>query len=332
MDLDEAAQRGLKTGDFLGAMAAHGVNLPEYDYYASPLYSRRRATLTGRRTKKGAQIGFLAAATHDVVDQHMCLILSPGIFALRPTLLAMMPIVASRSAMVKFHITEVDNGFDLAVDNAKNVPPENLAALAALAAPARIIRVMLGDEMVYQADVPWLDMAGVRVELPRRPFLQATRDGEARLRAHVHEFAGARARVADLFAGLGTFSYGIDARVDAFEGDQAMIGQLTHNANINRRNNLRGIYRDLFRDPLLAKELSDYDAVIIDPPRHGAEAQARALADSNVARIAYVSCNAQSFARDAAMLQRGGYVMTRLALVDQFRFAKHLESVALFVK
>jgi 23S rRNA (uracil1939-C5)-methyltransferase len=169
------------------------------------------------------------------------------------------------------------------------------------------------------------------VALPHGAFLQATAEGEAALIAAVQEAVGPARIVADLFAGLGTFALSLEGRVLAVEGarDAGMV--LKAAANRAQRQ-LFVEYRDLFRRPLDEKELDRFEALVLDPPRAGAKEQIPNLARSTVPRIAYVSCNPATFARDASTLLGGGYRLVWIKPVGQFRWSTHVELAALFVR
>lgn len=188
-----------------------------------------------------------------------------------------------------------------------------------------------GVETIYEAETPELTMGGVRVALPPAPFLQPTREGEAALVAAVREAVGNAESVADLFCGLGTFALPLSrtARVTAADAAGPAVQMLTAAARAAGRP-LTTSHRDLFRRPLTHDELKLFDAVVFDPPRAGAEAQARLLAHSDVTRIIAVSCNPSTFGRDARLLAEGGWRIRRLWPVAQFRWSSHVELVALF--
>jgi 23S rRNA (uracil1939-C5)-methyltransferase len=167
--------------------------------------------------------------------------------------------------------------------------------------------------------------------LPPGAFLQATAAGEAALAALVLEHCGKAGRIADLFAGVGPFALRLAerARITAIDSDKGAIAALQRAAETTA--GLKAVAveaRDLFRRPLLATELKPFDCVVFDPPRQGAEAQARALAASAVPVVVAVSCNAATFARDARILADGGYRLTRVTPVDQFLYSPHVEIVA----
>ena len=176
-------------------------------------------------------------------------------------------------------------------------------------------------------------MGKANVSVPPGGFLQATAEGEAVLAQLVMDGVGRSKQVADLFCGIGPFAFRLAERgkVEAFDNDRAAIAAL--NAAAKSTPGLKpviGTVRDLFREPVVANEMKAYDAVVFDPPRAGAEAQARQLAKSKVKTVVAVSCDAASFARDAAILIEGGYRLTKLTAVDQFKWSSHVEVVGVF--
>jgi 23S rRNA (uracil1939-C5)-methyltransferase len=184
---------------------------------------------------------------------------------------------------------------------------------------------------------PLLRVAGVAVEPPPGAFVQAAAEAEAAMTALAVEAVGkARARrIADLFCGLGAFTFALarTARVLAIDADRAMVTALA--AAARGATGLKPIeakVRDLFRDPLSPRELNSFDAVVFDPPRAGAKTQAEAIAASKVKTIVAVSCNPQTLARDLRALVDGGYRLERAVAIDQFLFTSHLEAVAILVR
>lgn len=303
--------------------------------HVSPAGARRRAALRATRTGGEVRLGFNAQAEHRIVDLHECPVMHPALQALLPPLRELLaPHLAERSA-ISVTLTLTDGGVDLLLGNlqANSVPLiDGLAEFAHRHALARLsVDGPLGVETVVARADPSLAMAGVAVTLPPAAFLQATADGEAALVSAMQSVAGRSKRVADLFAGCGTFSFPLaaKARVEAIDGTGAAIRALETAA---RRAEARigTQHRDLFRKPLSADELNAFDAVVIDPPRAGAQAQCANLALSRVPVVAAVSCNPATFARDAETLARGGYTLHRLWPVAQFRWSTHVELVAEF--
>ena len=309
------------------ALAGRGIAADVALAHTSPPGTRRRAALAGRKTKRGATVGFHAAASAELVAIPDCRLLHPSLMAALPALERLTRLAAPRGGAVGLHVTATETGVDLAVTGAKAVAPAALAPFADAFA-----RITWDGEPALQSVRPVLRLSGVAVEPPPGAFLQATAEGEAALCEAVAAFLGDAARVADLFAGLGTFALPAArrARVDAWEGDATLVAALDRAGRAPGLRAVRARRRDLFRDPLTVAELAAYDAVAIDPPRAGAAAQVAALARADVARIAFVSCDPETFARDAATLVAGGWTMGPVAVVDQFRWSPHVEMVAPF--
>ncbi len=331
-NLSEAEERAQKEENFLKTLRTQGIETHIDNFESSPLHSRRRAGLSGKRTKKSSLIGFFEPRSHQIVDMDMCLILEPEIFALIPALKSMMPIIASRSSIVKLHITHLAHGFDLEIENAKAITPEALQSLAQICLDAQIHRLRINNEAIFQDAPAQIQIGENLITIPPHPFLQATKHGENTLRHLAHTAIKDAKKVADLFAGIGTFSYDLPMNVTAFEGNAKMSEAMQENLNQQGAHHIKAQSRDLFREPLTPSELEDFDAVIIDPPRAGAKAQVAELAQSNIPRIAYISCDQASFAREARTLIDGGYKMQPITLIDQFRFSNHIESFTVFDK
>lgn len=311
------------------ALAAHDLKTVIRPTATSPARSRRRATLAGRRTKKGALVGFHGRRSDVIVPIADCHVIAPALVALIPVLEEIVKLGGSRSATLSFALTLTETGVDCLVTGGKPLDGPLRADLPRFR--DRITRLTWGDEPVYADATPVLRFGPVAVAPPPGAFLQATPEGEAALRAAVAEALEGAGRIADLFAGCGTFALPLAARapVHAVEGDADLTGALIQAAR--HAQGLRPVTaetRDLFRRPLLAEDLARFDGVVIDPPRAGAEAQTRALAKAQVPRIAMVSCNPVTFARDAALLMQAGYRLNWVQPVDQFRWSPHVELAA----
>jgi 23S rRNA (uracil1939-C5)-methyltransferase len=315
------------------ALHNQGIEAAFLPAHISPPHSRRRAALAGRRTKGGVLIGFHARASDMLVDIPQCQLLHPDLAQAIPSLVPLVQLGATRVAEVTLHLTQSRSGLDVAVTGAKDLEASAQMELARLCESAGFARLSWNGQVVALRHMPVLRLGQALVNLPPNVFLQATADGEAALLAAVRRAIGPARRLADLFAGLGTFALPLaeSAQVLAVEGDAAMIAALDQAAR--KTPGLHPVTaqtRDLFRRPLLADELRGFDAVVIDPPRAGAEAQVAALAASAVPRIAAVSCNPITFARDAKLLLAGGYRLDFVQLVDQFRWSHHVELAAGF--
>ena len=321
------------------ALAARGLPAPVEGVHVSPPMSRRRAVLSGRRTKKGALVGFHARASDVIVDLAECHVMRPQITAALPLLRRITVAGASRSGELSMTVIHGPAGLDLTVAGGKPMEPALFQVLAALAEEGGLARLTWQDQAGEGQSItrrpPALPMGRAQVVPPPGAFLQATAEGEAALLAAVRDFSAGAARIVDLFSGCGTFSLPLaeTATVHAVEGLAAPLSALDAGwraaPGLNR---VTTENRDLARRPLLADELNRFDAIVIDPPRSGAEAQAREIACSTVRRIAFVSCDPVNFSRDAQLLADGGFVLKRLRVVDQFRWSPHVETVAEFVR
>ena len=311
------------------ALAQHGLTAEIREPHLSPPNSRRRASLRTLRTAKGAVIGFNAAKSHRIVDMLENHILRPELLEIVAPLRELLARLLQPKRTAEVQLTLVDQGVDLLL---KGVEPQGFEAMEALTAFCernRLARLSidqgLGAEALYEPVPATITLSGIPVNFPVGAFLQATEDGEAALVACVREAVGDAQRIADLFAGLGTFGLALPGKIYAAEASRDAVLALKRSAPM-----LAVEHRDLYRRPLDTDELKHFDAVILDPPRAGAEQQVAALAASDVRRIAYVSCNPATFARDAKLLADGGYELDWLRPIGQFRWSTHVELAAAF--
>ena len=324
---------GWKAGTIARALAARGLAAPVRPTATSPAGSRQRAVFAGRRTRKGAAVGFFGRRSDALVEVPGCLVVRPEIVAARPALAALTARGASRSGTLRLIVTHGPAGLDVAVAGGKPLDAGLRQGLAALAEEADLARLAWEGEVLALRRPPVQPMGRALVVPPPGAFLQATAEGADALVAAVGEATRGAARIADLFAGCGTLALPLAERaaVRAVEGDAAMLAAL--DAAARRAPGLRPVAveaRDLFRRPLLAGELDGFDAVAIDPPRAGAEAQSLEIARSRVPRVAAVSCDPATFARDARILVDGGFRLDWVQPVDQFRWSGHVEIAAAF--
>lgn len=322
-----------KTQVLRTALAAQGLETEIRPIVTSPPGSRRRASFGARRTKKGAMAGFHAKGSDVLIEIPGCLILEPEVMEGMEVSRHLAIAGGSRKAALAVTVTASDTGLDIAVTGGKPLDAPARQQLAAFCDQANVARLTWDGEVIATLSPPYQTFGAARVVPPPGAFLQATRHGEAALLDAVREAIGTPRRVADLFAGCGTFALPLssDAEVHAVEGEGEMLEALE--AGWRKASGLRPVStqtRDLFRRPLLADELAQFDAVVIDPPRAGAEAQSAELVRARPVRIAYVSCNPVTFARDAAVLVAGGYRLDWAQPVDQFRWSSHLELAACF--
>ncbi len=317
------------------ALAAHGLNATFAPIAVSPPNSRRRATLSVRRTKKGAMAGFHARASDVIVEIPGCTLLHPDLMAAIPACEALALAGSSRKGELSVALAHSRAGVDVNVTGGKPLDGPLRIALAQLAEAHDLARLSWEGETIATRQPPVQRFGTVDVVPPPGAFLQATADGEQALLDDVMAACAGAGRVVDLFAGCGTFALPLAAQsqVHAVEGDAAMMQAL--DAGCRKVEGLKTVTteaRDLFRRPLLPDELARFDAAVIDPPRAGAEAQIAELIRADVPVIAYVSCAPVTFARDAAALVAAGYVLRQVRVVDQFRWSSHVELVADFRK
>lgn len=309
------------------ALAAQGIEADVGQTETSPERSRRRAAFSARRTKKGALAGFHQKASDVIVPVPECLVVRPVLADSLPLVEALAVAGASRKGELSVLVTDTEGGLDVAVRGGTVPGPMDFAALAQ---EHDLARLSWADETLTRRP-PTQAFGRAHVAPPPGAFLQATAEGEATLLDAVRDAVEGAARIADLFAGCGTFTLPLaeQAEVHAVEADKAMLDALDrgwrHAPGLRR---VTTQARDLFRKPLLPDELARFDAVVIDPPRAGAEAQVAQIAAARVQRVAHVSCNPVTFARDTAALIAAGYRLGPVRVIDQFRWSTHVELAA----
>ncbi len=301
---------------------------------------RRRAALHVRRgsSRAEARIGFKARKSWSLVDIDVCAVLDPGIVRALPALRRLAaPLLEHPKSAPSLHVTVTDDGLDIDVTGVEarsgGLSADARQEVAALAAEAGLARLTLAGDILFQQRQPSLRIGRARVALPAGAFLQADPAAEAAMVAEARVAVEGARRIADLFCGLGAFTFPLAevAPVLAMDGSAPAIRALA--AAVATAPGLHGVTaeaRDLFRRPLSAAELKRIDAVVFDPPRAGALAQAAEIAQSGAARVVGVSCNPATFARDARRLVDGGFRLERIRPVDQFLWSSHLELVAVF--
>jgi 23S rRNA (uracil1939-C5)-methyltransferase len=330
------------------ALMKAGVNAEVLAPVIVPPRTRRRAvfkikSLPNNLSGGGLHIGFHAARSHTVIDMHHCDVLTPALFALVGALRQRLEPLFGVGEVAELHVTQTATGFDAHFKWRDGMTAALAAELTRALSGIGIARLTMGRDTVFETAAPTTSIGGISVALPPNPFLQATAEGEAALQARVLKIVGKAKTIADLFSGVGTFALPLarKARVHAVEQDKPALTALAvaakhySSAAPDGRGGagLKPVtteVRDLFKLPLTLPELAPYDAVVLDPPRAGAQAQARILARSKVPVIAYASCNADSFARDAAILAAGGYRPGPVTPVDQFLWSSHIELIGAF--
>ena len=330
--METTAYRAWKRDLVVDALHARGLDVPVEPLVCAPLASRRRLALTARRDGDGVILGFNKAESHEIVEIAECPVASTRITDALPALRQIAFACALRKEAFRFLVTASLSGLDVAVDAPFQVDEAARLRIAAVARKLpEIARVSFNTEILIEKQPPQIDFGGTTVNPPPGGFLQAASEIEEHLAQRVAAHLGKVKRVADLFSGCGTFSLRLatKAAVHAVENDAPSLAALDR--AYRRTPGLKPVThekRDLFRRPMTVQELKPFDAVVFDPPRAGAEAQAKELARSQVRRIAAVSCNPVTLARDLAILQEGGYRITFVEPADQFLFTGHVEVVA----
>ncbi|MGZ2502887.1 class I SAM-dependent RNA methyltransferase [Rhizobium leguminosarum] len=297
---------------------------------------RRRVVFAARKTEKDMLVGFNQAESHHIVAIEECPISSAGIIARLPAIRAVAASLATSAEPFRVAVLETLSGLDISVDDVKKLSdPQRRKAIETALGLRGIARVSLNGEILVEPSKPMVEFGGVQVSPPPGGFTQATKPAEEAMAELVTAHAGKAKRIADLFAGSGTFSLRLAriGRVHAVEAEAKALAALDHAARTTQ--GLKPVTvekRDLFRRPLMTQEFKPYDVVVFDPPRAGAEFQCQELARSAVKKIVAVSCNPLTLARDLAILVEGGYRITQVTPIDQFLWTSHVEVVATLEK
>ena len=297
---------------------------------------RRRMTLHARMgTHDVLKVGFAAANSHEIVPVDRCPVLDPGLSGALDAAWALAEPLLPTGKPLDIQMTATETGLDVDVRGSGPLRAAMIATLSRVAEQHRLARLTRHGELVLMRNPPVISIGAARVTLPPGSFLQATVAGEETLAALAFEHTKRAKHIADLFCGVGPFALRLAAksRVAAFDSDAGAIAALQKAAMATSGlKPVKAEARDLFRRPLMPTELRDYDAVVFDPPRQGAQAQATQLAASKVPLVIAVSCNVATFARDARILIDGGYRIEAVTPVDQFRHTPHVELVAKFIR
>jgi 23S rRNA (uracil1939-C5)-methyltransferase len=329
------AVAGWKRGRILSALAFVGLDAPVGETISAHGAGRRRVTLHIRgREDGGVRAGFMRAKSHDLIDLDACPLLVPALGPAPELARKVGLILRGPGKPLDFQVTASIEGLDGDIRGAGPLSEGLRQKLVAFAVAEKLARLTLHGERLMEARVPRIpfeDQPGMAAFLPPGSFLQATGAAEAQLAALAREgLAGAR-HVAELFCGLGPFGLRLSRtmKVTAYDSDKAAIEAFQHSIRAHPGGKpVMAEARDLFRRPLYAPELKAFDAVLLDPPRQGAEAQIKEIAKSKLARVVYVSCDPESFARDARILVDAGFRIGKVTPVDQFRHSPHIELVA----
>ncbi len=298
-------------------------------------HTRRRAVFAVRTSDHGAVLGFNRHLSHELIDIAECPVTVPEIVARLDDLRDLVAVVGGGMKPFRLTVTTTASGLDIMVSGCQAPDAAKRQALTALVLKKDFARLSFEGEIIVEPRKPIIHFGKVPVFLPPGGFLQATADAEAAMSALVTTHLGRAKKAIDLFCGSGTFALRMAEKsaVHAVEGDQAAVAALDR--SVRHVQGLKPVTverRDLFRRPFLTRELTHFSGLVFDPPRAGAEAQAIEIAKSAVPKVAAVSCNPVTLARDLSLLVKGGYRIDRVVPIDQFLWSSHVEAVALLSK
>ena len=328
--LDMAAYRAWKRDLVVTALRQAGIDAPVADLIEAHGEGRRRAVFHARSNRNVLQVGFSAARAHHIVPIDRCPILAKSLDGALKAAWALAEALLSTLKPLDIQVTATDVGLDVDVRGSGPITASLTATLAKVAGTLNLARLTRHGELISQRRAPTLRIGKAIAALPPAAFLQATSEGEAVLARLVLAACNGARNIADLFSGIGPFALRLaeHARITAADNDEAALSSLRRAATTTAGTKpVDAKVRDLFRNPLVPEELADFDAVVFDPPRQGAQAQSRMLAASRIPVIAAVSCNPATFARDVSILIEGGYRLTSVTPVDQFLYSSHVEIV-----
>jgi 23S rRNA (uracil1939-C5)-methyltransferase len=328
--------RAWKRRIVVDTLAHAQIECPVDDLVDAHGAGRRRITAHARRGSDGElRVGFAAASSHAIVPIDDCPILDPGLHGALNAARALADVLKPTSKPLDIQMTATDGGLDVDIRGSGPLASAMIATLSRVAEQHRLARLTRHGELVLMRTPPMIGIGTAQVTLPPGSFLQATIAGEEALAALVVKHCKNAKHVADLFCGVGPFALRLAtrARISAFDSDAGAVTALQKAAMAaSGLKPVKAETRDLFRRPLVPQEMRDFDAVVFDPPRQGAQAQVQQLAISKIPVVVAVSCNAATFARDARILIDGGYRIERVTPVDQFRHTPHVELIARFVR
>jgi len=320
------------------ALARERIETEIKPTFATPPGVRRRLALHARRDGRTVRLGFKARRSWRLVEISTCVIAEPHLVAALPALKALAePFLQHPKSAPTLHVTWTASGLDVDVTGVERksggLSADARMRAAEAASAGDFARVTLAGEIVYQARAPMVRVGPAVVALPPGGFLQASVQAEAAMGAAVtHAVAGA-GKVADLFCGVGTFTFRLAQTASVVAADASGPAVAALRQALGTATGLKAVTaeaRDLTRRPMLAMEMKALDAVVFDPPRAGAAEQAREIAASKVGTAVGVSCNAQTFARDARILADAGFRLESVQPIDQFLWSPHVELVGVF--
>ncbi|UCI25372.1 class I SAM-dependent RNA methyltransferase [Mesorhizobium sp. B2-8-5] len=329
------AYRQWKREKVVQALKAKGIACEIAALVPCAPHTRRRVTFSARRTDAGMLLGFVRALSSEIIPIDECPISLPAIVSALDKLRALAGLVCATPKAFHMTVTVTASGLDIAVHDAGKLGDHQRRIASNFVMAEGLARLSVDGEIVVEPKKPVVQFGSVAVALPPGAFLQATEAAEQAMADLVGQHLSRARKVADLFAGCGSFALrlGVKSEVHAVEGDAPALAALDRAfrfaGGLKRVTSER---RDLFRRPLTFKELNAFDGVVFDPPRAGAEDQSKQIARSDVPLVAAVSCNPVTLARDLRILLDGGYTLKSVSPIDQFLWSPHVEAVALLEK
>ncbi len=311
-----------------------------YNMLSDPIilgpHLRRRVVLKAEKMQKKVLLGYFARQSHDLLDIQECPVVVPEIEVILSPLRLFLQTFLTSSAKAEIAVTYTSSGLDIGFkfDKKRSLNLGDREALVSFAQIQKIACLRVDDEIIVKFQTPLIAFEQIKVEVDANAFLQASTAADNLLASLIHEhLQSSSLKIADLFCGRGTLTLPLlkHGRVDAYETDRQALAPLQKAVNATHQGPLlKTVERHLFHEPLTVAELKVYDRVILDPPRTGAMTQVKQLAQSNVEQIIYVSCNPQTFARDAVILTEKHYILDKIIPIDQFHWSVHTELFAVF--
>lgn len=333
--LEDGAYRDWKRQKVVHALHAARIEAGTAEIVPCAPETRRRVTFSARRTERGAVFGFNRAMSDEIIDIEECPISLPEIVDALPKLRALATALSATRDAFHMTVTATASGLDIAAQGSGTMADAQRRAVAAQATASGFARLSVDGEIIIEPRKPVVVFGDIAVPIPPGSFLQATAPAEQAMADLVLSHLSRSKKVADLFAGAGSFALRLakKSEVHAVEGDAAALAALDRGVRqVSGIKRVTHEKRDLFRRPLTFKELNAFDGIVFDPPRAGAEDQSKQIARSDVPYVAAVSCNPGTLARDLNILVAGGYRVTRVTPIDQFLWSPHVEAVALLEK
>ncbi|AZN98628.1 class I SAM-dependent RNA methyltransferase [Mesorhizobium sp. M9A.F.Ca.ET.002.03.1.2] len=329
------AYRQWKRDKVAHALKAKGIACDIGPLVPCAPHTRRRVVFSVRRAEAGMRLGFVRALSSEIIPIEECPISLPAIVAALDRLKALAGLVCATTKPFHMTVTVTASGLDVAVHDSGKLGEHQRRIASNFVIAKELARLSVDGEIIVEPRKPVVQFGAVAVAVPPGAFLQASEAAEQTMADLVGQHLSRAKKVADLFAGCGSFALRLAAKseVHAVEGDPAALSALDRAfrfaTGLKRVTSER---RDLFRRPLTSKELNAFDGVVFDPPRAGAEDQSKQIARSDVPVVAAVSCNPVTLARDLRILIDGGYALKSVTPIDQFLWSPHVEAVALLEK